>query len=191
MRPQFIVALESIKFLVMPKKESTLVNDILFSLFAAGEHLLLTFSAPPSQWRRRGLYGADSYRHAVYKLRKRGAVKVVEKNNKNFLALTEKGKLEALLAKAKLPVSGKWDGKWRLIIFDIPEDVRLQREQLRGLLKKNNFRKLQASVYVNPYPLNREAIRYLEQSGLMDYIRIIKVEEMDSDRDLKKKFGLQ
>jgi hypothetical protein len=49
---------------------------------------------------------------------------------------------------------------------------------------------LQDSVYANPYPLNREAVKYLEETGLSEYIRIIKVEEMDNDRDLKKKFGL-
>ena len=73
--------------------------------------------------------------------------------------------------------------------FDIPEDARDKRDSLRSLLKKLGFVKLQASVFINPYPLNREALAYLRQSDLMGYIRIIKVEEMDSDLDLKKKFG--
>ena len=106
------------------------------------------------------------------------------------MRLTAEGQLEALLAKAKFPVPVKWDGKWRMVVFDIPEDSKEQRNKLRQLLKANNFYKLQASVYVNPYPLNREAVKYLQETKLIDYIRIIKVEEMDDDKDLKKHFQL-
>ncbi len=45
-------------------------------------------------------------------------------------------------------------------------------------------------MFINPYSLNREAVSYLKESGLMDYIRILKVEEMDNDLDLQKKFKL-
>lgn len=75
-------------------------------------------------------------------------------------------------------------------MFDIPEGCKEKRNVLRILLKQNGYIKLQASVYINPYPLNREAVRYLNNSGLRSYIRIIKVEEMDFEKDLIKKFGL-
>ena len=180
----------------MPKKESTLANVLLFSLYAAGafgEQAISFLLISPYQWRSRALYGRGygSYKNSVYNLSRRGAIEIIDKNGKRFLKLTRKGELEVLLAKAKMPKQEKWDGKWRMFIFDIPESAKVQRNQLRSLLKKNNFKKLQASVYVNPYPLNREAVIYLKQTGLMDYIRIIKVEEMDNDKDLKKKFGLK
>jgi CRISPR-associated endonuclease Cas2 len=175
----------------MPKKHSTIVNALLFALDVANE-LTPMLLASPYQRGRKLLYGKNynAYRNTVYNLHKRGSIKIINKNGKRFLQLTKKGKLEVLLAKAKMPAVGKWDGKWRLIIFDIPEWAKPQRNQLRGLLKKNNFCRLQDSVYANPYPLNREAVKYLEETGLSEYIRIIKVEEMDNDRDLKKKFGL-
>jgi phenylacetic acid degradation operon negative regulatory protein len=180
----------------MPKKESTLANALLFSIYAAGafgEQALKFIFTSPYQWRHRALYGRSysSYKNTVYNLKKRGVVDIISKDGKRFLKLTKKGELEVLLAKARLPIGGNWDGKWRIIIFDIPEDAKLLRDQLRGLLKRNNFKKLQASVYINPYPLNREAVSYLKQTGLLEYIRIIKVEEMDEDRDLKKKFSLK
>lgn len=179
----------------MPKKESTLVNALLFSLYATAavtEQILTVAFTSPYEWRRRILHGGSyaSYKSSVYNLRKRGVIKIISKDGKKFLQLTKKGELEVLLAKAKLPVKGKWDGKWRIIIFDIPEGAKHLRNKFRSLLKKNNFRKLQASVYVSPHPLNREAIKYLEQTGLMSYIRIIKVEEMDNDSQIRKKFGL-
>jgi phenylacetic acid degradation operon negative regulatory protein len=121
----------------------------------------------------------------------KGWIKYVDKNNDRFVKLTKKGQLEALLAKARIPAKpGKWDGKWRVIIFDIPEESEEKRDFFRYLLKKNGFIKLQQSVYINPHPLNRDAIVYLKKSGLIGYIRVLKVEEMDNDKDLKKKFGL-
>ena len=114
-----------------------------------------------------------------------------DKNSKRFIKLTQNGQIEALLAKAKLVQKPKiWDGKWRLIVFDIPESSREKRDLLRMLLKKNNFYKLQASVFISPYPLNREAIQYLRETKLNEFIRILKVEEIDDDRDLKRHFGL-
>jgi phenylacetic acid degradation operon negative regulatory protein len=180
----------------MPKKESRLANTILFPLYAAGavsEQVLSFLFISPSQWRYRALHGwsYNSYKSSVYNLRRSGVIDIISKDGKKLLKLTKKGQLKVLLAKAQLPEQGKWDGKWRIILFDIPEGARLQRDQFRGLLKRNNFKKLQASVYASPYPLNREAIEYLRQTRLMAYIRIIKAEEIDDDRDLKKKFSLK
>ncbi len=141
----------------------------------------------------KSLYGEknyNSYRNTVYHLQKKGSIKVIKKDGQKFLKLTGKGQLEVLLAKAKIPKISKWDGKWRIIIFDIPENAKNQRDRLRYLLRANNYKKLQASVYINPYALNREAVSYLRETGLINYIRIIKVEEMDNDEDLKKKFNL-
>ena len=106
------------------------------------------------------------------------------------MELTRSGELETLILKACLPKPASWDGKWRLIIFDIPESSKDKRNQLRWLIKKNGFTKLQASVFINPYPLNREAVAYLKQTGLMAYIRILRVDEIDSDAALKKHFNL-
>jgi DNA-binding transcriptional regulator PaaX len=181
----------------MPKKDSTLVNALLFSVYAAGGLLSMLMVSPHQRARRllhRQKYRAYSNdranKNTVYNLRKRGLVEVVTKDGQKFLKLTERGELEVLLAKARIPFKIKWDGKWRVIIFDIPEDAKLQRNQFRDLLKKNNFKKLQASVYISPFPFNREAVSYLQQTGLIKFIRMLKVEELDNDRDLRKKFNL-
>ena len=129
--------------------------------------------------------------NVLYYLSRKGLIKYVDKNNERFIKLTAEGQLEALLAKAKLPDVGQWDGKWRVIMFDIPEDSRDNRNFFRRLLKMNGYKQLQASVFINPYPLNREAVKYLKEKGLMNYIRILKVEELDDDAGLKKHFGLK
>ncbi len=130
------------------------------------------------------------FERGVRHLEERGLVKVVRKIDQKFIQITKEGQLEILLRKAKIKNVQKWDGKWRLIVFDIPEDSKDQRRTFRLLLKQQGFYKLQASVYINPYPLNREAIAYLNQTGLIDFIRILRVDEMDNDKVLRKYFKL-
>ncbi|HYV33914.1 MAG TPA: hypothetical protein VE973_03645, partial [Candidatus Limnocylindria bacterium] len=127
----------------------------------------------------------------VYRLYKKGWIKFIDKQGERFVKLTKGGQIEALLAKARMPQPKVWDGKWRIVFFDIPESSKDKRNLLRSLLKKNDFRKLQASAYVSPYPLNREAIRYLTETNLKEFIRIVKVEEIDDDKDLRKMFSLK
>jgi len=174
----------------MIKKQPTKTSQLLIYLAALDDVLRPIIS--PYELRRRIEFGSQgSFNSTVYKFYKRGWIKFVNKNAQRFIKLTRKGELEALISQAKLPGAVKWDGKWRMIIFDIPEDAREQRGILRRLLKDNGFHQLQASVYINPYPLNRAAISYLQKRRLMDFIRIIKVEEMDNDFGLRKHFHLK
>ena len=153
---------------------------------------MLIRNSSPYKWRAWALYGKgyDSYRNVINSLERQGLLQLENKNGKKFLKLTQKGQLEVLLAKAKLPQKKKWDGKWRIITFDFPETAKIQRNQFRALLKINNFAKLQASVYVSPFVLNREAVKYLKETKLLEFVRIIKAEEIDDDKDLRKHFKL-
>ncbi len=158
----------------------------------AGDMLLLTRKEIKKRGKMGNLFGDLSRSsNVLYYLAKKGLIKIVDKHNERFIKLTNKGQLEALLSKARLKGERKkWDGKWRLIVFDIPEESREKRNHFRWLLKHNGFFKLQASVFISPYPLNREAVDYLKETGLINYIRILKVEEMDNDKDLRKHFSL-
>ena len=177
----------------MATRELSISAKILLSVFTIVDLL-------PRRFEPRGYFNRvihddtsyQSYANALNFLESKGLIRIFKKTSgEKFIELTYKGQMETLLLKARQnPVRQKWDGKWRLIIFDIPEDARDQRAQFRWLLKKNGFIKLQASVFINPYPLNREAVEYLKQTGLINYIRILKVEEMDNDAALRKQFQL-
>lgn len=177
----------------MAKKELTFSSKVLLTLLAAYGAVNDILSLRDTMRRMPGgiSYKDKSAEIMLRRLYNKGWIKVVDKEGEKFLKLTKAGQLQALLAKARFPIKETWDGKWRIILFDIPESANDKRDFLRTLLKRNNFIKLQGSVYINPYPLNREAVTYLKQTGLIEFIRIIKVEEMDDDEDLRKRFGLE
>lgn len=171
---------------------ANIADNILMFLSEAVNLLPRPFETPYEHvCRLRGQsFGKRNYYNAIYGLKKRGVIAVVEKNNKRFIALTKKGQLEILLSKVKLIKTKSWDGRWRIVMFDIPEDFRGRRNVLRRFLKGLGFYKLQASVFINPYPMNREAVRYLQTTGLIEFIRMIRTDEVDNDKDLRKKFNL-
>ncbi len=50
----------------------------------------------------------------------------------------------------------KWDGKWRIVFFDIPEPERVIRDKIRRLLKELGFKGVQRSVWISPLPVNKK-----------------------------------
>ena len=175
----------------MPKKDSTKTGKMLMYLLAATKDFDAVFPVRSKFVSDSMFKNFSEFKNMVYHLKRRGLINIVGESGERFIKLTKNGELEALLSKARIPKTvSKWDGKWRLIIFDIPESSNLKRDMFRSLLKKNNFIKLQQSVFISPHSLNREALAYLKESGLINYIRILKVEEMDNDADLRKRFKL-
>ncbi len=173
----------------MEIKTKSIAAHILIFLCAA-EDVLLTPSKPHLWDRRFAGYKTASLNRTIYRLKKYGLLEVFEDRGQKRMNLSSQGEIEAFVLKSKVPDIGPWDGKWRLVLFDIPERSKIERDQLRRLLRMNDFKKFQASVYVSPYPLNRQAILYLKKTGLDKYIRIIRVDDMDDDADLRKQFNL-
>ena len=140
--------------------------------------------APEPQWWR--------YNRAVEYLAQREQIKLINKNDRLFIKLTQKGKLRGLLARLNrdFQTKPKWDGKWRVIIWDIPEESKQQRNRIRALVKNLGFYQLQKSVFITPYPLPSSAVAFLKESDLLQYIRFMRVDKFDNDRSLKKHFNL-
>jgi len=174
----------------MSKSINSIVRKILDFLAEEAEYLPMPFETPYGWIRRTNRLSYKRYYDSVNQLRKSESVKVISKEGKRFIKLTEKGVLKVLFEKAKIPYKKEWDGKWRIILFDIPEDARKQRGILRGLLKWNGFKLLQKSVFISPYELNPDAIEYLDRSGLIKYVRILRVDVIDGEMDLRKQFKL-
>lgn len=125
----------------------------------------------------------------MHRLLKQGWIKSEYREAKRVIILTRKGHLEALFKSAQFKTRSKhWDGKWRMVLFDIPEGARSVRARLRTLLKSFGFIPLQQSAYVYPYELHAQALELLSKSGLIRYIRFARIDRFDDDRDIRKQF---
>lgn len=96
---------------------------------------------------------------AIKRLEKQELVSWAEKDGEVALTLTESGKKKTLqynIDTMKIKKPDKWDGLWRVIVFDIPEDMRLARNMFRDKLKDWGFYRLQKSVFIYPFECKDE-----------------------------------
>lgn len=71
--------------------------------------------------------------------------------------LTWRGRLHALGGRdPEAQWSRKWDGRWRLVLFDVPVARNSDRKKLRRYLHEKCFGYLQNSVWITPDPLTEE-----------------------------------
>lgn len=106
--------------------------------------------------------------------------------------LTDNGKIKALtfhFQEMKIR-EHPWDGKWRIVIFDIPEKLRKGRDALREKLKDLGFYEFQKSVFVFPHECRDEIDFLIEFFELRKYVRYGVLESIDNDLHLRKIFHL-
>lgn len=83
-----------------------------------------------------------------------------------------------------------WDGKWRIVIFDIPHYLKKTRESLRLLFKKIGFYPLQKSVFIYPFDCQKEIEFITEYHRANKFIRFIIADSVDNESFLRKYFDL-
>jgi phenylacetic acid degradation operon negative regulatory protein len=70
--------------------------------------------------------------------------------------LTPKGRLAALGGRDPEQLWARnWDGKWRILMFDLPRKPQRPRVRLRKVLRENGLGCLQGSVWITPDPLDK------------------------------------
>lgn len=119
---------------------------------------------------------------------------VLEKENgKTHVHLTDTGETklqEYELGELKIERPKRWDGKWRLVIFDIHERRRRARDLLRLQLQELGLIRLQNSVWVYPYDCSEIIILFKANAMIGKDILCLTVEELENDGWLRKHFRL-
>lgn len=130
-------------------------------------------------------------RQAINHLKKKKLIKTQIKNREFVVALTENGRKEILkfdFDKIKLRKDKKWDGKWRIIMFDIPEVKKDARDALRQKLNSLGMRQVQKSVFAYPYECKKEIDFISGFYDIPDYILYLEAKIDDLDDTLKRIF---
>ncbi len=117
--------------------------------------------------------------------KKDGSVKII---------LTEEGKERAIqynIGEMKIERPAEWDGRWRVVLFDIPENRRAARDALRNKIKYLGFFEMQKSVFVYPFPCKDEIDFIVEFFEIRSYVRYAEIMNLTNEAELKLEFGLK
>ena len=130
-------------------------------------------------------------RNNLLVVKKRGGKFVFELTKEGRRKFKEIQRKENLLKNLHITKPARWDGKWRILLFDIPDISHKQaRDVLRGKLKEWEFYPLQKSVWICPWPCENEIQLAAELYGISQYVNIVVAEKISGDAVLKKHFGL-
>lgn len=104
-----------------------------------------------------------------------------EKDGDLILTLTEKGKKKALkfnIDEMKIKIPNKWDGIFRVVVFDIPERNRDARNIFRKKLKDLGFYQMQKSVFVHRFECREEIDFLRHELGVAPFVNYIVAKEI-------------
>lgn len=116
-------------------------------------------------------------------MKKRALIQRTRDNYEYGIAITPAGRRRAQQAgfdRLTVPEPPRWDKKWRLVLFDVPERKRAGRLVLTAKLRSLGFRQLQQSVWVQPFPC-RELIETITlHYDLSRYVSYLETDRIDN-----------
>ncbi len=127
-------------------------------------------------------------------LEEAGLIEHISSGQNFYARLTKEGKKKAVSIKLDSTdslVSTTWDGFWRVILLDIPENRKAERESLRYLLKKAGFICLKNSAWISPYPFEHMFTNIKKDLGFSTELVIMVTSKVDeiTEKELYKIFG--
>ena len=128
--------------------------------------------------------GRYALTRSLKNLMEAGYAEMHNSDNQKFAKITSKGKtrLNSIILEAEdALVPQTWDGFWRIILLDLPENRKAERESLRYLLKKAGFVCLKNSAWISPYPFEHLFTNIKKDLGLTTEMMIIVTQFIDEE----------
>jgi DNA-binding transcriptional regulator PaaX len=117
-------------------------------------------------------------------LRDAGLIEHISSPQNEYARLTKDGKKKLSILKLDdetTLVNTNWDGFWRIILLDLPEDRKSERESLRYLLKKAGFICLKNSAWISPFPYEHLFINIKKDLGLSTEMMLFVTQFVDEE----------
>ena len=189
--------LDSIKNFLDSDSKSAKTTKVFLAILALGAVIATGALAPNiflifGRYKRGRYFTKDQTFKSFYNLKRYKLIEVKSfKNGMTSIKLSPKGEkaIEKLsLDEMIIPQPHRWDGKWRIFIFDLPVKYKKAREALRYHIKRLGLVQLQKSVWAYPYPCENEILFISKFFGVSKHVEILLVERMINDSELKNKF---
>ncbi|MBI4225722.1 CRISPR-associated endonuclease Cas2 [Candidatus Roizmanbacteria bacterium] len=137
----------------------------------------------------------EQLRRIINNLEKKEIIYMEEKGDEVYVRVSENGKSKLLQYSLKKIFEfkndkKKWNGKWYIVFFDVPEIQRNKRDYLRKFLKKLGFYRYQKSVYLFPYECEKEVSLIKKIVEGAKYMKYIIAEKIEDEEEIKKHFNI-
>ena len=141
-------------------------------------------------WKR---FNIPYLKRTLERLEKQKLVEIKEGEKYQTIEITQRGKrriLKFALEALSVEKPGNWDGKWRLVSYDIPSKYKNMGELFSSYLKTWNFYPFHKSLFIHAYPCEKQ-IEYLrEYLGLGKFVRLFRVDGLENDSEFREFFGV-
>ena len=111
-------------------------------------------------------------RVAVSRMMKQGWLQSEKQDNRSYYFLTEQGISRIEEAGNRIfklnPI--EWDGKWRVLMYTIPEEKRHIRDELRQELLWSGFGSFSNACWISPNNLEKEVKLLIEKYDISEYV---------------------
>src|SRR3989344_1686474 len=143
-------------------------------------------------------YPKHKLKNSFYHFQKTGLISVESSHGNACIMLTKEGEQRARMCGVGKILSGnvvsgdkKWDGKWRIVFFDLKTEKNRERDAIRLMLKRCGFILLQKSVWAYPYDCSSE-VEFLRSFFLLkdEEFRLVVSDNIGKDDYLRKHFHL-
>lgn len=182
------------------RRQRGYIKDVVFGTIAASGLILVAAVAPNTLQVLDCVPGLKKYRAnekvkgALSSLAKRGLISFEVRDGKRYARITESGKkritIERLQALNKVDARTKWDGRWRIVMFDIPEKRRKTRDDLRIMMKESGFVRFQDSAWIFPYDCEDLVTLLKAEMRLGNAVRYVIADTVEYDAPLRTTFGI-
>ena len=193
-----ICDLACVRLFFMAKEENPTTKAVL-SLLAVGAIIGIAVIAPgvPGAIMKLGRqfkkYERKRLRQIVKRLARQEVISFKQEGEETIVKITEKGKKKILrfdIDNLQIKEPDIWDGKWRVVLFDVPETKKLAREVLRRKLKELRFYQFQKSAFIYPFEC-RDVIDFIRATyEIGDFVKYIETKDLEEEEFFRDWFGL-
>lgn len=135
------------------------------------------------------------YKTALGRLAAQGHIVFEKRDSKQYARITESGLKVLAFEQEKVKLSNankkRWNRRWRVVIFDVPEKRRKTRDRLRNIMERTGFVRLQDSVWVFPYDCEDFITLLKAELKIGVAVLYMVVEHIENDKHLRAHFGLK
>ena len=128
------------------------------------------------------------------RLKQKGDIEFEERDGKRYVWLTKRGEERFALEQQKMTLDEarprKWDRRYRLVMFDVPEKRKKTRERLRYEMQDVGFLRIQDSAWVYPYDCEEFIAILKADLHIGKDVLYAVVEEIENDAVIRTHFRL-